>query len=92
MFGPGSTGPYGSYAYGWGRPDIHRTAYAIMMVADTLAFNGRQAISNHHADLTVTTHNIYIACIIDGLVQERRKSIAGALELRLTCTYPSICS
>ena len=28
---------------------------------------------------------------IDGLVQERRNSIANALELRLSCTNPSIC-
>ena len=28
---------------------------------------------------------------IEGLVQERRKSIANALELRLSCTNPSIC-
>ena len=28
---------------------------------------------------------------IDGLVQERRNSIANALELRLSCTDPSIC-
>ena len=27
----------------------------------------------------------------DGLVQERRNSIANALELRLSCTNPSIC-
>ena len=27
---------------------------------------------------------------IDGLMQERRNSIANALELRLSCTYPSI--
>ena len=27
---------------------------------------------------------------IDGLVQERRNSIATALELRLSCTNPSI--
>ena len=27
---------------------------------------------------------------IDGLVQERRNSIANALELRLSCTHPSI--
>ena len=27
---------------------------------------------------------------IDGLVQERRNSIANALELRLSCTKPSI--
>ena len=29
---------------------------------------------------------------IDGLVKERSNSIANALELRLTCTNPSICS
>ena len=28
----------------------------------------------------------------DGLVQERRNSIANTLELRLSCTIPSICS
>ena len=28
---------------------------------------------------------------IDGLVQGRRNSIANALELRLSCTNPSIC-
>ena len=29
---------------------------------------------------------------IDGLLQERRNSIADALELRLSCTNLSICS
>ena len=36
---------------------------------------------------------MYIAKFIDhfdGLVQERRNSIANALELRLSCTNPSI--
>ena len=28
---------------------------------------------------------------VDGLVQERRNSIANALELRLSCTNSSIC-
>ena len=28
---------------------------------------------------------------IDGLVQERRNSIANALELRLSCNKPSVC-
>ena len=40
------------------------------------------------------TINLWIpftdACI-DGLVQERRNSIANALELRLSCTNPSMC-
>ena len=29
--------------------------------------------------------------ILDGLVQERRNSIANTLELRLSCTNPSYC-
>ena len=29
---------------------------------------------------------------LDGLIQERRNSIANALELRLSCTNPSICN
>ena len=36
-----------------------------------------------HHDITVTSHN-------DGLVQERRNSSALAMELRLSCTNPSI--
>ena len=32
-------------------PDTHRPSYAIEMVADVLASNRRQAISNHHANL-----------------------------------------
>ena len=32
----------------------------------------------------------FLAILIDGLVQERRNSIANALELRLSCTNPSI--
>ena len=40
-------------------------------------------ISNYKS---IITSNSYI----DGLVQERRNSIANALELRLSCTNPSI--
>ena len=43
-----------------------------------------QGISSHDIDQIFTVH-------IDGLVQERRNSIANALELRLSCTNPSIC-
>ena len=35
--------------------------------------------------------NIYMCAYIDGLVQERSNSIANTLELRLSCTNPSIC-
>ena len=34
---------------------------------------------------------LFIDAYIDGLVQERRKSSANALELRLSCTNPSKC-
>ena len=34
---------------------------------------------------------VYIYIYIHGLVQKRRNSIANALELRLSCTSPSIC-
>ena len=33
---------------------MHPFVYVIMMVANALAPKRRQAISNHHADLTVT--------------------------------------
>ena len=33
---------------------------------------------------------MYVYVYIDGLVQERRNSIANTLELRLSCTSPSI--
>ena len=39
-------------------------------------------------DITDIFHDGYV----DGLVQERRKSIASAVELRLSCTNPSIFS
>ena len=35
---------------------------------------------------------VIATCDIDGLVQERSNSIANALELRLSCTNPSILS
>ena len=36
-------------------------------------------------------HARYLAVQTDGLVQERRNSIANALELRLSCTNPTRC-
>ena len=45
--------------------------------------NRCRSICRHSAD---TTNHEYI----DGLVQERRNSIANALELRLSCTNPLI--
>ena len=38
--------------------------------------------------------HLHVLCIyhFDGLVQERRNSIANALELRLSCTNPSTCA
>ena len=40
---------------------------------------------------TEFNHLDYAISNIDGLMQERRNSIANALELRLSCTNPSIC-
>ena len=38
------------------------------------------------------THSFDVYVYVDGLVQERRNSIANALDLRLSYTNPSICS
>ena len=48
---------------GWG-PVAHLPAYAIIMVADVLAPNGRQAISNHYADSSIITehHSGILSC------------------------------
>ena len=35
--------------------------------------------------------SLYYHFYLDGLVQEKRISIANAMELRLSCTNPSIC-
>ena len=43
-------------------------------------------------DLTHSGLNSMAINHIDGLMQERRNSIANALELRLSCTKPSIWS
>ena len=48
------------------------------VTADALAL-----LVTHQAALVLTLY-------IDGLVQERRNSIANALELRLSCTNPSM--
>ena len=39
-----------------------------------------------------TTSAMFMQYHIDGLMQEKRNSIANALELRLSCTNPSICN
>ena len=44
---------------------------------------------NISLDFIIYTLGHYI-CYVDGLVQERRNSIANALELCLSCTNPSI--
>ena len=41
--------------------------------------------------LSITYTRLVVWDNIDGLVQERRNSIANALELRLCCSNPSIC-
>ena len=44
----------------------------------------------YYTVLALTISNAYSTWYINGLVQERRHSIANALELRLSCTNPSI--
>ena len=41
--------------HGWDSPETHREAYAIMVVADVIALNMHQAISNHQAVIPATT-------------------------------------
>ena len=43
-------------------------------------------------DMVIIDSNIRRNLHIDGLMQERRNSIANALELRLSCTNPSRCA
>ena len=45
-----------------------------------------------HSPLQRSINVIEINCRIDGLVQERRNSSASAMELRLSCTNPSVCT
>ena len=67
----------------------NRPTYVIILVADAdgQAPRRRPIIGNYHADATMT---LAFTDHIDGLVQERRNSTANALELRLSCTNPSM--
>ena len=73
-----------------------------MLLADVLAPNRRQAISNHHADSTIyelrlSAYESYQQCRYhvttnkqtNGLVQNCSISIANALEILQSCTKPS---
>ena len=56
-------------------------------------WNWISLIQQSHRTNVITDHVLFILIshhYIDGLVQERRNSIANALELRLSCTNPSI--
>ena len=63
-----------------GVPSTH-----LVVSGDGLVMNGWQAITR-----TTVDQQTCWWCHIDGLVQERRNSIANALELRLSGTNPSI--
>ena len=85
----------GACILSWGTPDMGQPAWIIMVVADVLASSRHQDISNHHVDSAVIMISLEINYFtinihIDGLVQERRNSIATALELHLSYTNPSI--
>ena len=56
------------------------------------AFIATTSHTTSHLGLTKMSIFYRHHCHIDGLVQERRKSSASAMELRLSCTDPSICN
>ena len=47
----------------WSDPDLHRTAYATMMIPDAMVPNGCQVISSQHGDAAMTkmSHEPYYA-------------------------------
>ena len=58
---------------------MHGPTYVIMVVADVLAPNGRQAISNHHADPIKTKMLLEWFCITHispWLIMARRRHMA----------------
>ena len=67
------------------------------LTKDTSAINHQNYLENHflkcHSNISGANELMELNCIllyIDGLMQERRNSIAQALELRLSCINPSI--
>ena len=60
-----------------------------MLQADHAVFPDFLDHGDQDGLISIVWHGLYIQHI-DGLVQERRNSIANALELRLSWTNPSI--
>ena len=63
----------------------NQNAHVLCHIKDTQVKNYYSHVMKYH-NYTLYTHILHI----DGLVQERRSSIANALQLRLSCTNPSI--
>ena len=61
----------------------HSTGIFQENLVNTVTADALALLVTHQAALVLTLY-------IDGLVQERRNSIANALELRLSCTNPSM--
>ena len=88
--------------YHWGEAwsiQYYSPSQVTKVFADGLAPTWCQAICNHrnaghtyldHPDVMKRAHTSLWDHDIDGLVHERRNYIANALELRLSCTNPSI--
>ena len=51
----------------------------------------QKSISLHVKGIWIISSTGFLCSHFDGLVQERRNSIANTLELRLSCTNPLIC-
>ena len=75
----------------WSNPEEYEyMQITIIWIHQNRNYNHNKAKSNQ-AFTTCACFMGYVVCI-EGLVQERRNSIANALELHLSCTNPSICS
>ena len=55
------------------------------------SFNSNGLVTTVEKPIELTMNDNDFYSNIGGLVQERRNSIADALELRLSCTNPSTC-
>ena len=62
----------------------------ITVPADVLTSNSARPPAS--TDITMYTDRFSFNCYVDGLVQQRRNSIANVLELHLFSTNPLICN
>ena len=78
------------YVITLGTPGAHQPGYIIAMVADAMASNRRQAISNHHADLiTVILCHKYHVTVIKQTIFQRGREVGHPLVSLLLTGSPS---